>query len=321
MRLKIIAGVTLALLTSMAFSAAAQDYPNRPVKFVVPFAAGGGNDIVARIVGEKVSELWKTPVVIENRAGAGGNSGAEFVNAATPDGYTLFFSTQGPLAVNRSLYKQIRYNPDAFTPISLVAISANVLAASSKTSWTSLKELIDYARANPDRVTYASSGAGTTAHLAAEMLNSMAQIKMIHVPYRGTGPAVTDLVSAQVDVMFAEISAVGQFVESGDVKALGIGSETPERSMPGVPPISRELPGFAAATWYGVVGPRGLPDTIIREVSSRINQALQDPGLKAKLEKISVTPLGGSPADLTKYMGEEKDRWAKVIRDANIKID
>lgn len=254
--MKKIAGA-LALLTMLAGVSPlqAQQYPNKPVKFVVPFSAGGGNDIVARVVAEKLTAKWPSRVFVENRPGAGGNLGAEAVLNSAPDGYTFLFSTQGPLVVNKSLYPNLSYDLETLVPVAYVASSANVLTVNPKVPARNLKELIAYAKANPGKLNYASQGVGTTAHLAAELLKDAAKIDLVHVPYKGTGPALTDLLAGQVDLMFAELSAAGPHIRAGKLRAIAVGSTTRNPALPDVAPAADDLPGFVVMTWYGIVAP------------------------------------------------------------------
>ncbi|HVY57456.1 MAG TPA: tripartite tricarboxylate transporter substrate binding protein [Xanthobacteraceae bacterium] len=317
----ILGAVALFATLALALPGYAQDYPTRPIRFIVPFAAGGGADIVARIVADRMREQLGQSVIVENRPGAGGNVGAQAVWASPADGYTLLFTTQGPLVVNKSLYSSLNYDPDKFVPVSLVASSQNVLAVNPKVQADSLQQLIAFAKAHPDRLNYASQGVGTTAHLAAELFKSMAGIKLVHVPYKGTGPALTDLLSGQVDMMFTEAAAAGQYIADGKLRALAVGSEKRSPSMPDVPAVSEVLPGFLVMTWYGLVAPAQTSPQIAAKLSAAVAKALADPVAAKRLVDLSVTAVGSTPAELAKFMGEERERWGKVIREAGAKVD
>jgi tripartite-type tricarboxylate transporter receptor subunit TctC len=316
--MKRMAFASLLMAVGLTTGAVAQDYPSKPIKFVVPFAAGGGNDIVARIVAEKLSAKWPTGVIVENKPGAGGNLGAEVVLNSPPDGYTLLFSTQGPLVVNKSLYPKLSYDLDTLVPISYVASSANVLTVNPKVPANNLKELIAYAKANPDKLNYASQGVGTTAHLAAELLKEATNIKIVHVPYKGTGPALTDLIGGQVEVLFAELSAAGPLIRDGKLKAIAVGSQTRNRALPDVAPAADDIPGFLVMTWYGLVAPPGTPPAVITTMSQAVTDVLNQPDIAKRLDELGVSVTNGTPSALAALMKDERARWGKVIQNAGI---
>jgi tripartite-type tricarboxylate transporter receptor subunit TctC len=226
-------GTLLAVALACATPVQAQEFPSRPVKLIVPYAAGGGTDIVARIVAQKLQDKWGPAVIVENRAGAGGNVGAEAVFTAAPDGYTLLFTAQGPLVVNQYLFEKMPYEPEKFTPVSLVVVAYSALLANPKVPAQNLQELIAYAKANPGKLNYASQGIGTAAHLIAELFKSMADVQINHIPYRGGGPAVNDLVAGHVDLMFAELASAHQYIQSGQLRPLAVtsGSRTCPMSL------------------------------------------------------------------------------------------
>jgi tripartite-type tricarboxylate transporter receptor subunit TctC len=298
-----------------------QDYPSKPVKIIVPFPPGGGNDAIARTVGEKLQLAWGKSVVVENRVGAGGNVGAEAVFTAAPDGYTLLLSTQGPLVVNKSLYARLAYDPDAFVLISLVAATNSLLVVHPKVPATTLQQLIAYARANPDRLNYASQGVGSAAHLAAELFKSLADVKIVHIPYKGTGPAMVELLAGQVDMMFAEPSAADPHIRAGKLRALGVGSAKRNAALPDLAAIAEVLPGFIALTWYGMVAPPGTPTSITNLLSSAVADALKQPDVAKRMVALGINAIGGTPAEMAQFMDQERERWGRVVRLSGAKAD
>jgi tripartite-type tricarboxylate transporter receptor subunit TctC len=311
-----IARIMGVLLTALAFAAPAQaqDFPNKPVKIVVPYAAGGGTDIVARIVALKLQEKWGQPVVVENRAGAGGNVGSEAVYTSAPDGYTLLFTAQGPLVVNKSLFGKLNYEPEKFTPVSLVMIAYSALLASPKVEAKNVKELIAFAKANPGKLNYASQGIGTAAHLIAELFNSMAGVKITHVPYKGSGPALNDLVAGHVDIMFGELAPSLPHVQSGKLRALAVSGEKRTAALPDVPTVNEVLPGFVVTSWWGIVGPPGMPAALTNRISSAVGEVMKQPDVTKRLSDMSMVSTGSTSAEFAKFISTEAERWGNVIR-------
>ncbi len=312
--MKALAGILLATLIAFAASAQAQDFPNKPIKIIVPYAAGGGTDIVARIVAQKLQEKWGQSTIVENRAGAGGNLGAEAVFTAAPDGTTLLFTAQGPLVVNQSLYDKLPYEPDKFAPVSLVMVAYSALLANSNVKAQDVRELIAYAKANPGKLNYASQGIGTAAHLIAELFNAMAGVKINHVPYRGSGPALNDLVAGHVDLMFGELAPSYQFIRDGKLRALAVSSEKRIANLPNVPTVSEVLPGFVVTSWWALVAPPGTPPAITAKLSAAVGDIMKQSDVATRLTDLSMVPTGSSPAELSKFINEEAERWGKVIR-------
>jgi tripartite-type tricarboxylate transporter receptor subunit TctC len=311
----------LAAALAASAPALAQDYPSKPIKLVVPYAPGGGADIVARILADKLQEKWSRPAIVENRAGAGGNLGAEAVFSAAPDGHTLLFTAQGPLVVNQSLYGKLAYDPDAFAPVSLVVVAYSVLLAHPKVAANDMRALIALAKANPDRLNYASQGIGTAAHLTAELFKSMAGVKITHVPYKGSGPALTDLVAGHVDLMFGELAAAHSYLRSGLLRALAVSSEQRNPAMPDVPTASEALPGFVVTSWWAAVAPPGTPREITDKISAAIAEALKQPDVAARLTEMSMVARGSTPAELGTFMQQERERWGSVIRTSGAKVE
>lgn len=307
--------------SAAAGETAAAEYPNRAIKLIVPFAPGGGTDNIARLVAEKLHEKWGQPVIVDNRPGAGGNIGAELVYRAEPDGYTLLVAPPPPLVINENLYSKINFQPERFAPVSLISAGSNILVASPTFPAKDLKALIEYAKQNPGKVTYASQGYGTTSHLTGEMFASMAHIQLTHVPYKGTGPALADLIGGQVDIMFSEITSAIKLVKAGRLRVLAVGGATTSASVPDAPVIGDTLPGFLSSTSSSLVAPPGTPDAIVRKISSAVSEAMKDPVISSRLIELSSEPVGSSPEEHAAYLREERQRWGDVIRRVGIKLE
>lgn len=306
--------ILLVAVLACALTAQAEDYPNKPIKIIVPFTPGGGTDRIARVVAERLQKKWGQPVTVENRGGAGGNIGAELVWKSAPDGYTLLVSSPGPLALNKTLYPKLPYDSDSFAPISLMATTPFVLTVPQKAPADSLQKLISFAKANPNRLNYATGGGGTSSHLAGELFKSMAGVKIVHVPYKGTSPAVTDLIGGQVDMLFVEFGTAQQHVLTGKLRALAIGSEKRNPLLPNVPTVSESLPGFLAVTWHGMVAPPKTPPAIANALSAAVAEALKEPDVAKRLLELSIEPVGSNPAELAEFLKQESGRWGNVIR-------
>jgi tripartite-type tricarboxylate transporter receptor subunit TctC len=313
--------VAVVLSVSWATSVSAEDYPDRAVKIVVPFPAGGTADAVPRIVGDWLSRKWGQPVVIENRTGAAGNIGAEAVYRSPPDGYTLLSAPPPPLVINQSLYPKLGYDPTKFEPIIVMAQVPNALIVNPNTiKASSLPELIDYLRQNPGKVTSATQGNGTTSHLTSELFQLMAKVTLRHVPYRGSAPALQGLLAGDVDLMFDNLGVSLPLVEAGKLKLLAVASATRMPSLPNVPTIAELLPGFEAVAWYGIVAPPNTPKAIIDKINADANEALRQPEVQDSLKKLSAEIFGGSVDKTAKYMRDEIERWDHVIKAADIKL-
>ncbi len=315
------AALAVATLLAGARDAVAQDYPTRTVKIIVPFPAGGTADAMPRLIGEWLSRKWGQPVVIENRAGAAGNIGAEMAFHADPDGYTLLSAPPPPLVINQNLYPKLNFNAAEFAPIIIISTVPNALVVNPKITAKTVSEFIDQARVNPGKITSATQGNGTTSHLTSEMFQMMAKVKFQHVPYRGSAPALSDLVAGNVDIMFDNLGVSLQLVQGGQLKLIAVATPKRMTTLPNVPTMAETLPGFEATAWYAVAAPPKTPQAIVKKINADINEALKDPEIKARLVPLSAEVVGGTPEATAKYMREEVERWHNVIKAANVKLD
>jgi tripartite-type tricarboxylate transporter receptor subunit TctC len=298
---------------------AAQPYPVRPVRVVVGFPAGAGADLAARLMAQWLSERLGQPFIVENRPGAAGNVGAELVARAPRDGYTLLLINSSN-AINATLYNNLNFNLIRdIAPVAGVFRGPFVMVVNPSFPAKSLVEFIAYAKANPGKINMASPGIGTTPHLAGELLNIMAGIKMIHVPYRGTGPALTDLLAGQVQMTFASMLSATQYIREGQLRALAVTSATRWDALPDLPTVADVLPGYEASAWFVVGAPTGTPAEIVDKLNSQINEGLSDPKMKARVAGLGGTVMIGAPADFAKLIAEETDKWGKVVKAAGIK--
>jgi len=301
--------------------ASAQNFPNRPIRIVVPFSPGATVDTVPRIIGEKLSQKFGQPVIIENRVGAAGNIGADAVAKAEPDGYTLLSSPPPPLVINHMLYSKLTFDPTAFVPVTVLAEMPNVLVA-RKDLAPSLKDIFEMAKKSPGKLTYASAGNGSTPHLTMEWLKDLAGgIDMVHVPYRGSAPALTDLLAGRVDMMFDNLGNTLQHIRDGRLVAVAVGSAKRLEAIPDVPTLSEMFPGATSSTWYGVVAPPNTPPAIAEKLSEAISEALRMPDVVTRMQGLSVTPVGGTPEATASFIKRETDRWKKVIEQAKLKAE
>jgi len=313
--------VVAVLLAAPTISPTQDNYPNRPVKLVFPYAAGSLGDVLARLVGEKLTISLGQPVIVENRPGASGNLGAEAIARAEPDGYTLLFTPPPPLAINQSLFPKLGFDPDAFVPLTIVAAVPNVLVVHPRVSAANVEDLIAFARAQPNKLSYASTGSGGTPHLTAEMLKARMGIQIVHVPYKGVPPALTDLISGQVDMMFANLGDALQHIKSGKLKALAIGSRTRFQGLPNLPAMSEVLPDFVSDTWFAVAAPPKTPSAVAIRLSAAIADTHKLPDVGKRLQDFSATPVGSSPVETAALIKQESQRWRQVITSASIKPD
>src|SRR5712692_364393 len=308
-------------LSMLAASAWAQSWPQKPVRFIVPFPPGGATDISARLLGEKLTQIWGQQVVIENRGGAGGGVGAAEAARAAPDGYTLFFPSGSVVTANQHIYEKLNYDPEKdFVAVTSVVTGPQVLAVPANSPLKTVKDLIDAARANPGRLTYGHAGIGSQTHLAAENFLNSAGIDVIAVPYKGEGPALAALVGAETSFAVTNLAATISHVSSGRLRALGVTSKTEAPQLPGVPPIAHTLPGFENAGWFGIVAPAGTPREIIDKVYQDTKKALDTTEMKARFYAQGLAPVGSSPEELAKAMKAETVLWAKVVKERNIHV-
>jgi tripartite-type tricarboxylate transporter receptor subunit TctC len=299
----------------------AQTYPARPIKIIVPSPGGATTDTLARIIAEKLQEKWGQPVIVDDRGGAAGNIGAEEAIKSAPDGYTLLFSYPAPLVVNKTLYAKLSYDPDSFVPVSLVASVPLVLAINPNLAASNVQQLIALAKAHPNQLNYASQGYGTSGHLAGELFKSMAGVEIVHVPYKGSSPALTDLLGGQVQMMFIELSTVLGQIKAGKLRALAVGSETRNQYLPNVPAMAEVLPGYQASTWFGMVAPPGTPAEIVDKISSAVAEAIHEPDVVKRFVDISANAVGDTPAQMAVFLRQERERWGKVIRESGAKAE
>ena len=316
----------IALTAGAAFAArparAQAQWPNRFVRLVVPFPPGGGTDAIARVLAGRLSEQWGHQMVIENKGGAATNIGTESVARADPDGYTMLLQSM-PLAVNRFLFATLPYDAVTdFAPVSLICDYPNVMAVPVTSSANSVKEFITYANANKGKGTYASSGHGTSVHLSGELFKRMANVELQHIPYRGAGPALNDLIPGRVDVMFNNIGAVLPLIQGGKLRGLAVTTAKRSGSMPDLPTVSEAgVPGFDVSSWYALFLPAKTPREIVRKAHTDTVAAVKDPATKEKLEKLGVTVVGSTPEGLAAHLKGEMEKWGPVIKAAGIKGD
>jgi tripartite-type tricarboxylate transporter receptor subunit TctC len=317
MLIRLFAGLAVALAATCA---QAQSWPSRPIKMIVPFPAGGPTDVMTRVLSDKIGQVLGQPVVVENRPGAGGSIGADLVAKSAPDGYTLLMATGSTHSVGPYLQK-LPYDPNKdFTPVVYVGYATNILLVSPKLGVNNVRELIEYAKKEPGRLTYATSGIGSVAHLTSEMFGAMAGVKLTHVPYKGTQLSINDMISGQVGILFDNVMTAKPHMDSGRLKGIAISSRERSSIVPDIPTVSESgLPGFDSTNWFGVFGPAGLPKAIVDRVDAELNRILSDPAIKERFHTLGFEITGGHPADLAKIMRSEAEKWSKVIRDANVK--
>jgi tripartite-type tricarboxylate transporter receptor subunit TctC len=301
---------------------AAADYPNKPVKIVVSVPAGGGVDTVTRIFAARLQQRLGQPFVIENRGGAGGNIGAEAVYVAEPDGYTLLATQPAPITSNVALYKKLNFDPVALEPVAVMSKFQNVLLVRQDFPAKTAQEFLAYVKANPGKVTYASQGPGTTSHLTAALYGTVTGTTMLHVPYRGTGPALNDLVAGHVDFIFMELASAYKLHDAGKARILAVASDKRLDLMPEIPTlIETGVPGMISDTWNAISAPPKTPAAIVNKLNRAVNDVLAEDETRKRFRELNLTPAGGTPADMARLKREETERWTKVIRDAGIQAE
>jgi tripartite-type tricarboxylate transporter receptor subunit TctC len=298
-----------------------QAYPTHVVKIVVPSLPGSTTDIVARLVANELSEMWGKPVIVENMAGAAMAIGAEYVARAAPDGYTLLICPPSPVSIQQLLYHDLKYDPLKFTPIAMLAKIPNVLSVRPEFPANTIQELLAYGKANPGKLTYASQGAGSTAHLSGSELEVLGGIKMVHVPYNGAQPALRDVMAGNVDMFFDTLATSVPLYKDGKLKLLGVASEERSKDVPEIATIAEQgVPGFRSITWFPIVGPPGLPQTLADKINKDVDAVLQKPEIAGKLRTLRLEPMGGAPADAAAFFASETKLWGRVIKEANISL-
>ena len=302
-------------------SAWAQNYPTRPVRIVVGFAAGGPNDIIARLIGHWLTERLGQPFIIENRPGAATNIGTEAVVKSPPDGYTLLLAGS-PNAINATLYDKLNFNfMRDIAPVATISRTTFVMVVNSSIKAKTVPEFIAYAKANPGKINMASSGTGSPSHVSGELFKMMAGVDMVHVPYRGGAPALTDLLGGQVQAYFPPMSGSIEYIRAGRVRALAVSTATRSEALPNIPTVGEFVPGYEASGWLGISAPKATPAETVDQLNKAVNAGLVDPKIQAQLADLGTPALAGSPADFGKLIAVETEKWAKVIRAANIKPD
>ena len=316
------AALAIGLLFVLSSTAHAQAWPQKPVKLIVPFPPGGGTDISARLIGQKLQEIWGQTVVIENRGGAGGGVGAAEAARAAPDGYTLFFPSGSVVTANQHIYAKLNYNPEKdFVPVTKVVSGPQVLVVPANSPYKTVKQLIDAAKAQPGKLTFGHAGIGSQTHLAAENFVNSAKIDAVSVPYKGEGPGLAGLVSGDTTFLVSNVAAALGHIQTGRLRALGVTSKGEFPQLPGVPAIAKTLPGFENTGWFGIVAPTGTPKEIVDKVYRDTKKALESTELKARFYVQGLEPVGDTPEQMGKAMREESVLWSRVVRERKIKVE
>jgi tripartite-type tricarboxylate transporter receptor subunit TctC len=313
--------VAFVLAALFAGGAMAQGWPQKPVRFIVPFPPGGATDISARLLGERLSQIWGQTVVIENRGGAGGGVGAAEAARAAPDGYTLFFPSGSVMTANQHIYAKMAYDPEKdFVPVTNVVSGPQVLTVPASSPFKSVKDLIDFARANPGKLNFGHAGIGSQTHLAAENFVYQAKIQAQAVPYKGEGPGLAALVGGETNFFVGNVAASIGHINGGRLRALGVTSKTEAPQLPGVPPIAKTVPGFENTGWFGIVAPTGTPKDVIDKVYRDTKEALSDTRLRARLFTQGLAPVANTPQEMARALKEETALWAKVVAERKIQV-
>jgi tripartite-type tricarboxylate transporter receptor subunit TctC len=305
----------------MSAAVHAQSWPTKPVRFIVPFPPGGATDISARLLGQKLTEMWSQQVVIENRGGAGGGVGAAEAAKMTPDGHNFFFPSGSVVTANQHIYAQLNYDPEKdFVPVTNVVSGPQVLIVPAGSPFKTVKDLIDHGKANPGKLTFGHAGIGSQTHLAAENFVYQAKIDAVSVPYKGEGPGIAALVGGETSFFLGNMAAAIGHINGGRLRALGVTSLEEAPQMPGVPPIAKTVPGFENTGWFGIVAPRGTPPEAIDRMYQDVRKALGDTQMKARFFAMGLAPVGNSPAEMAKALKEETKLWAEVVRERKISV-
>jgi tripartite-type tricarboxylate transporter receptor subunit TctC len=316
------AAIIAALCVADCRAEDAANYPSQNIRIVVPFPAGGTADTLPRIVAEKLRQKWNQAVVIENKSGAGGNIGAEAVASSPPDGYTLLASPPGPIAINESLYKKLPYRSSDLMPITVLGTAPNVLDVRPDLPAKTVQELIEYAKANPGKVTFASQGNGSTSHLTAILFEKLTGTKMVHVPYRGTAPALQDIMGNTVDMFFDNIGSSMSLHLGGKLRILGVCGPERASSLPDVPTVRESgVSDFASVTWFALMAPKGTPDAVVAKLNSAVTEILKEPDIQAQFVKLGVQPAPMDVPATVKFIGDERTRWGDIIKSADVALE
>jgi tripartite-type tricarboxylate transporter receptor subunit TctC len=304
-----------------ALIAGAAEYPGRPIRFVVPYAPGGTTDILARIIGPKMTQAWRQQIVVDNRGGANGNIGSDIVAKATPDGYTILLGTSGSNAVNPSVYARMPYDATRdLAMIAMVASTANILVANPRFSGNTIQDVLAMAKKNPGKITYGSAGVGSVLHLSGELLKTMTGVNMTHVPYKGTGPSLVDLMGGQIDVVFANLPAVVPMVQTGRLKGIAVTTARRAAALPQIPTmVEGGVRGYDVASWFAVFVPARTPKPIVNKINSEVVKILKTPDTQARLVELGAEPMFMTPEEGNRYFHDEIGKWAKVVKAAGVK--
>lgn len=297
-------------------------YPVRPIRLIIPFPPGGGNDMMARSIGAKLTDAWGQPIIFDNRPGANGVLACEIVARAVPDGYTLLMANVGSHAINPALYRKIPYDPvKDFAPVSLLGTTSNVLVVPPSTPAMSMSELVALAKAKPRQLTYGSNGIGSSQHLAGVLFGTSFGIELVHVPYKGTGPMLIDLIGGQIAFSFSNELAVTQYIRTNRLRALAVTSLRRSTALPSVPAVAESVPGFEAVSWWGIVAPARTPGTVVIALNSEIVRSLESPSMKEQLERQGVEARGTTPKEFDVFIRSELTKWAKVVKDSGARVE
>ena len=296
------------------------NWPQKPIRIIVPNPAGGTADALPRLLAEPLSKALGQSIIVENKPGAAGNIAAEYIFNAEADGYTLFASPPPALSINANLYPKLNYQASQFVPITVMAAVPNALMVHPSLPFNTVPEFLNYLKANPDKLTYASQGSGSTAHLTAELFKLKTGLKMLHVPYKGDAPAITDLLAGHVDIMFGNIGATMQYVKSDKLKLIALTTQKRNKSFPNTPTLNEFIPGMIATTWFAMVAPPKTPSSIVNKISAAIGSILKTPDMQKKLAEMGAEPIGESPEETLKWIKEDTERWKEVLQAGKITI-